>query len=429
MSAVAVEPGAVEPPRTVEAPASWYAIVSHNDVAWRVEYPAKAVGGKTFLLPESAVPTRDEHGRFNGREPSAFYSITQPNDDSRFPWEFLVDRNDPDYFELHFPEHEGVAVWTRPDLARAAIARGMSWKCGIRILAEVDDNYVAHRKLNPFTRSDDWSEQAGIDHLKAHASMDGIVFSTPWLRDYYVKRIRKELKLSKREVPPTFVCGNHVPDEDWPARIESDGPLRVGWMGSPSHIWDVNLIYEAMLDAKALGCERVMVGFDPSNPSGSLGEEGFRRSDASQAVIDAWSQVGHRQIGWVAPKQYQRLSLPLDIGLIPLLHNEFTLGKSDVKALEMAISGAAPVCSNMPVYTAWVHGETCLKASGTETALGTRANGSKKKTPKFGFAEAVHLLVRDRSLREGIVQRAQEYVREYRGTKQLREEWGYAIHG
>ncbi len=428
----ALAPGAVEPgPVAGRVPASWYAIVAHNDVAWRVEYPAKATGGKVFLLPEEARPTHGADGRFNGREPSAFYSVTQPNEDSRLPWRFLVDRNDPDYWEVEFPEHVGTAVWTRPDLARAALARAMSWKNGTRIIAEVDDNYIADRKLNLFTRSDDWSEQAAEDHLKAHACMDGIVFSTAWLRDKYVKEIRRRFRLSKREVPETFVCGNHCPDEDWPVRIERDGPLRVGWMGSPSHIWDVNLIYEAMQDAKHLGCETWMVGFDPANPSGSLGEhDGFSRSVNSQAVINGWRRLNNRVIPWVAPKRYQRISLPLDIGLAPLLHNEFTLGKSDVKSLEYLIAGAAPIVQNMPVYgREWVHGENCLKASGMETALGTRPNGSRKKAPKFGFPEAVQLLVRDTALREGIVQRGQQYVREYRGTRQLQKEWGHAISG
>jgi hypothetical protein len=143
-----------------------------------------------------------------------------------------------------------------------------------------------------------------------------------------------------------------------------------------------------------------------------------------------WKRLNNRVIPWRRPARYQRISLPLDIGLSPLLHNEFTLGKSDVKNIEYLIAGAAPVCANMPVYGAdWVHGENCLKASGTETQLGTRVNGSRKKRPKFGYAEAVQLLVRDPALREGIVERGQAYVREQRGAKQLREEWGDAIAG
>ncbi len=182
-----------------------------------------------------------------------------------------------------------------------------------------------------------------------------------------------------------------------------------------------------------MGCETWMVGFDPAKPGEALGEAGadeaFIRSKASARVIEMWQRVGHNSIPWVRPARYQRIALPFDIGLCPLRHDSFTLGKSDCKVLEYLIAGAAPVCSNMPVFSAWEHGETCLKASGSETFLGTRANGSRKKRPKFGFAEAVHLLVRDEKLREGIVERGRAYVREHRGSDQLRTEWGFALNG
>jgi hypothetical protein len=110
-----------------------------------------------------------------------------------------------------------------------------------------------------------------------------------------------------------------------------------------------------MMHARNLGCETWMVGYDPSDPEHSV------VSTRSLHKVEQWSAVGFNHRGWERMDGYTRIALPLDIGLCPLLVNDFTLGKSDIKAIEYSIAGAAPVVWNNPVYSAWVHGETCLK--------------------------------------------------------------------
>lgn len=404
---------AVAPPAT--APASWYAVVGGNDCYWRVDAPARAIGGKAFLIPEEAQIKRDARGRFSGREPSGYYSLTQPNNDSMFPWTFLVDRNDPDYWEIDFPAHEGVAVWTRPDMVMSKLALAMREKLGWRTLAETDDNYLCDPRMNLFLRATHFDAQGRREHLMSCASHDGMIFSTEWLRDRYHKVLRKELGLNKQTMPELHVCRNNVDEADWPARVErEDGPVRVGWMGSPSHIWDVDLAWPAMMHARNLGCQTWMVGYDPTNPWGSMDNK--MPPDVSAMAsrkIGQWKKVGFGMVPWVQPSRYKRFALPLDIGLAPLLNNDFTNGKSDVKAIEYAIAGAAPILWNTQVYNrTWVHGETCLLVGGPQEAL-----------------EAVELLVRDERLRARIVEAAQQYVREERGVTQMREEWTTAIAG
>jgi glycosyltransferase involved in cell wall biosynthesis len=87
------------------------------------------------------------------------------------------------------------------------------------------------------------------------------------------------------------------------------------------------------------------------------------------------------------------------------------LGKSDVKAVEYAISGAAVVAQNNEVYNrTWVHGETALLVGSPQEML-----------------QAVDLLVRDENLRLRLIENARQYVREERGLKQLQDEWGAAV--
>src|SRR5439155_24101308 len=122
-------------------------------------------------------------------------------------------------------------------------------------------------------------------------------------------------------------------------------------------------------------------------------------SARSQHKIDAWKKVGFNHIPWRKPEKYERLALPFDIGLCPLLTNGNTLGKSDVKALEYWISGAAPVAQNNAVYNRTIiHGETGLLAGSPSEMI-----------------DCVALLMKDEKLRQRLVENGRQYVREERG--------------
>jgi glycosyltransferase involved in cell wall biosynthesis len=272
--------------------------------------------------------------------------------------------------------------------------RAMCEQVGIRCLAETDDNYMGNMRYQPYLRWT-WDKQRALMHLKMLCSGDGIIFSTARLRDMYWREIRDHFGKLDLEL---HVCGNHVPDHDWPEPVPRTGPVRVGWMGSPSHDEDLDLILPA-LDAllqSRLDVEVVIVGHLPRRP-GWLRLASHRR---------------FRHIPWVDPEEYGRPALPLDVGLIPLHWSTMSAGKSDVKAIEYTISGAAVVAQNVPIYSdTWKHGETCLLA------------GSK-----LDFLREATRLVKDESLRERLVRAAREYVRSERGTKRIKEEWGAALN-
>ncbi len=366
------------------APASWYVITGNSDYYWRVTAPAKAIGAKVVAIPEDG----------------GFYALTQPNDDTAFPWSQDEDGG------TRYPEHEGAAaVWTRPDGPRALHSLSMRGK-GIRTVAEVDDNYLSNPRLNLFMRSNGFGPREREQHLKACASMEALIVTTRELRDIYYKAIRK--MFGRAAVPPMFVCGNHLFADDWPERIEQDGPLRVGWMGSPSHVWDIDLAWPAMLHARNQGCETITIGYNPADP-----DDYPITSERALHKTQQWGKALSRSVGWEKMDGSSRLALPLDIGLCPLLHNDFTVGKSDVKAVEYTIAGAAVVASATPVYTEnWVHGETALLASSPQEML-----------------DHVDHLVRHPSTRERLVEAAQQYVREERDITKHAGEWREAVLG
>lgn len=354
-------------------------------------------------------------------EEGGYFAVAYPNDDTAFPWsatfrlpdgEMVEVKNLADWNDVgkrgvvtteswaKYPTVEGTVVWTRPDLMRGSHAVAMR-KNGTRTLAEVDDNYFCPPSQNIFLKGTQFNEEGRQQHAKATASMDGIVFSTDWLRNRYYRELKKRFG---RNLPEMFVCRNNVAQEDWPTPIPRKDRLRVGWMGSPSHVWDVDIIWAALMHTNNLGHTPVMIGHNPCEIDVDVEKAGASRS---QAKIDQWKKVKLEHVKWIPPEDFRRMALPLDIGLAPLLSTDFTAGKSDVKAIEYAISGAAPILQNMPVYNKdWVHGETCLLA------------GSDQE-----FLDCTDLLIRDDNLRERIIENAQQYVKEERGLKQLREEW------
>jgi hypothetical protein len=363
------------------------AIVGSSDYYWRVTGPAKAIGAKPILIPEIG----------------GAYSILTPNDDTEFRWSMDA-KADKDF--IHYPDVEGSSVvWTRPDLWRATHSKAMKEQLGLRTVAETDDNYLSQAKFNIYMKSNGFDATNRKQHVQAMASHEVNIYSTEWLRDTYWREMRSlyEAKM----LPEAHVVGNHVFPEDWPARTEHDGPVRVGWMGSPSHIWDVDLVWAAMMAAKQGGATTLMMGYDPCDPPHAV------TSQKSFDKIKQWRKVGHQVVPWQDLDWYSRMEIPFDIGLAPLLYNDFTLGKSDVKAVEYAIAGVAPVLQNHPVYNkTWKHEETCLLA------------GSPAE-----FINCTLRLMADDALRERIVSNSQQYVREERDLWKRAVEWKQAVLG
>lgn len=410
------------------ATATWLVPKGGNDSHWRAEFPAEVIGGKVIDLPEKELD----------------HVFLHPNHDTPFPWSLSAVDDDGQMFELRskgdwdlfnakprklatlfkpdFPELEGAAIFVRPCLARAVLAKAMRMQ-GIRTIAETDDNYFAHWNQNIFTRQGE-AENPGAaklmwdQHAKAYASMEVNVFSTARLRDRYHGEYRR--RFGDVGLPELHVCRNHIPSWAWPEIPDHDGPLRVGFMGSPSHLWDIHIAYAAFHAAQYNGARTVMVGYNPGNPDPNIpetytAEDGTFyqiKTKKSLRVSAKWAKVIDEHVGWVRPSDYHRAPLPLDIGLAPLRKNDFTLGKSDVKAIEYTISGAVSVLMRHPIYTAegWKHEENCLLAKSQED---------------MGI-QTLRLL-RDRGLRRSLLAAAREKVRDERNEHVMRKEWLAAI--
>lgn len=308
----------------------------------------------------------------------------------------LVDRK-----VVHLEHEGGAAVFTRPLAFGAAHMIGMKAQ-GIRTVAECDDNYLSAEYLNVFMRLAGWGENNREEHIRSIATPDALILSTDYLRDIYHKGLRRQF--GKKNLPDLFVCRNHIdeqyiPDELSPMR--GDGKLRIGYMGSDSHVWDVDLIYDALYDAWLDGHEIVFVGINPRNLNPK-----YRQSRKD------WTRIGYTHVPWRIDG-FRGSALPLDIGLAPLVVNDHTLGKSDIKIMEYALSGAPCVAQNCLVYNrTFRHGETALLA------------GSPAE-----YVAQLRALIANPSLRMRLVENTQQYIREERLLSKNTREWEDAVFG
>ena len=408
------------PPLKKTHDATWFAVKGPNgDLTWRVDTPAWACDAKLNYIPDK------DGGK----------GLMWPNDGTDFAWAIHGEWEDGSEAHIETEAEWKLACEERRKLlnmtseyksleGRAAVfTRPLSWLAahmmemrsqGIRVCAEVDDNYLSKAKHNIFTtkwvktvlteEGSRW-EDYGEDHSRSICVGDGLILSTDKLRDQYWKYLTSRFK--KKDLPEFFVCRNHVdrrflPDKLVPAR--QDGKLRIGYMGSDSHYWDVELIYPALKEAYDQGHEVVFIGIDPRY---SMIEPSAYEIKTRQH----WWNIEFTHIPW--SDTFRGVALPLDIGFAPLVQNHSTDGKSDIKWMEYAISGAACVAQNSVVYNRTAkHGENVLFAnSPTEFVLQMRE------------------LIRNPRLRRDLAGATMEYIEKERMIENNRDEWRQAVYG
>jgi len=285
-----------------------------------------------------------------------------------------------------FPEHFGKAAVLQlaADKERALMALLMREK-GIRVLVESDDNYLVDPGRGIRERAQ-WGKRIGeqANSVQGHAAIvkdaDGVIVTTEVLANQY-----RELN------PNVHVCPNTVDPQDWPEPEKpEDGILRIVWFASLSHQADAPLVTPAFeWAARQPGVQVYAAGFNP----------GWR--------------FPHGYLPWLDDLDAYRESFRFfDIGVAPIKHHPFALGRSDVKALEYAMGLCTPVLSDVAPYKTWTHGETCLKAGGAKE-----------------FRRAIEHLVRHPDEARQLAAAAREYVLAERTTAAQIHHWQEAING
>lgn len=299
-----------------------YRQATHGTAYWRLEVPARKLPGK--VLGVDVRPPEDGDGYI-------------------------------------YPDQEGVAIWQFPGHAYNYLNMAWMKENGIPVVVEVDDNYLVDYKPLKGMRVT-WRE--GLDGDRSLGSReihrrcitdlaDGVICSTEYLAREYLD-----------VHPVVWVCPNSVDPADWQyEKPKDDGKIRVGFCGSASHMKDISLMWPALnWAAQQENVEIHIIGLFPKvaiqDPSGlTVGGWFYRNPFEFPLTHHVWRD---------SLEEVRELTFKLDIGLCPLLDSHWNRCKSDVKALEYSMAGAASIISDVEPYKLWRNKPALMASNGTD---------------------------------------------------------------
>lgn len=178
---------------------------------------------------------------------------------------------------------------------------------------------------------------------------DLVTTTTPALAEYFKSRGAKRVE----------VIPNCLNPKDWKLREGNKGNLRIGFVGSLSHLGDVVPLMESVAELhKTYDFTFVFAGFAAypdtaeefieqgfnSFPKGHPFTLSLEKFKAAWEKIKDFSEWHHNTPIQVYPRNLAKLNL--DIGCCPLAHTEFNKYKSAVKFYEYAMCGTLCLAEN-----------------------------------------------------------------------------------
>ena len=296
--------------------------------------------------------------------------------------------------DVIFPDHLGdAAVFNHPGSKGAAVISQALRLKGVRVLVEVDDNYLINPGKEVLRRSqwglhigDAQHTRQGHRWITKHA--DGAIVTTRALADSY-----------RKYNDNVYICPNTVDPIDWPEPEKpDDGIFRIGWLASLSHKPDIPLLTRAFEWASRQ--KDVQVYLTCRNPqTGAIG-------------LDPSWKFQYGQVPWVDDLDaYRKLFSYFDVIVCPIVASPFAIFRSDVKALEAAMGLACPVLSDVAPYEDWTE-DRCMKVKDAR-----------------GFYHAIKHLVQNRDEAKQLAQAARDYTLKERTTQAQLDLWKEAIAG
>jgi len=280
----------------------------------------------------------------------------------------LRDAHEAPTWVFQYPNGDAREVWE------------LTAKMGKRRVIDVDDNYLSSELRSVVGAYHKENGQAWGDRQDSHRQMveeaDYIICATPALAEVY-----------QQVNPNVVICENTVDPADWKRR--SSKKKIVGAVLSTNHLHHTTLVEDAMREASLLkNVEVQVVGLDPG-----------------------WD-FAYTHIGFTpGVPAYRRVLSKWTVGLAPVVDNDVTRCKSDLKWLEFTMSGAALVASRVEAY-----------ANVPDNSL-LRADNAAE------FKDATLTLLQDESMRRRLIRASAFHVKHHRtiGNEALRSRYNTAL--
>ncbi|MHC4453474.1 MAG: glycosyltransferase family protein, partial [Planctomycetota bacterium] len=194
---------------------------------------------------------------------------------------------------------------------------------------EIADDLNALQKWNPVYFF--WKNRENLElGFQLANSCNALQVSSPELKKLY-GHLNKNCNIFPNQIL-------NVPPEK---PLKKDKELIIGWGGSHGHLEDMAEISEPLINWLI------------TRPDVSL------HLMCSEPIWKLFDSLPQHKKKWISPGSlgdYYDFLGGIDIGIAPLRNNAFNRSRSDVKFLEYAVSGVAPVMANLEPYIESVNG-------------------------------------------------------------------------
>lgn len=234
-------------------------------------------------------------------------------------------------------------------------------KAGKIIVSDYDDDPFRTSPLNPFyqytgTEEVEWTWPDGTKEMLWSESMVSAsgkkifdierninhrdMFRLNFKKSDLITCTTEELRQDFLQINPNVtVLPNLVAPEFFPMNLEMvKRDIRLGWQGGASHYEDLYFLKDILKEVLTKNKNAKFVYFGDMRFTGLF-------KDCPQGQIEWHSWVNH------STYPYKLATLNIDIGLCPLVDNEFNRKKSAIKWMEYSLMGMATVASNIPPYS------------------------------------------------------------------------------
>lgn len=229
---------------------------------------------------------------------------------------------------------------------------------GAKVIWEADDalldTYGKERKN--LMHHTDKGRQETIDTI---AACDAVTVTNEKLKENYARFTDK----------PIYVLPNYI-DFDWYGKdrvdiVRNSDEIRLGWFGSRGHLEDLQMVTPAIktLLEKYENLKFVYCGFGGMSSDKKVTEIGWGEDVFKDLPRDRREyHIGVAEDFW--PMKHRMLDL--DIGIAPLIDDEFNWCKTPIKWMEYGILGTPSVCSPALYYPFVNQGKDGVIASTTD---------------------------------------------------------------
>lgn len=262
----------------------------------------------------------------------------------------------------------------------------LNWKQkGKKIIYEIDDNLFDQKGLK--LRSDADTQNLARSTRMMAMLADQVIVSTPQLKKV-LKPLNPQIQIIENKLDAAL-WKISTPQKNKPKQDirKKDDIVRIGFIGTPSHIQDLQLIKPAIDKIIKKYGKRVTVevigGFQRNLQQPLFGESiGLPINNDYPRFVE-WL---HKRVNW-------------DIAIIPLVDDAFNASKSHLKFLECTALGMSCICSDVPSYRNIVrHGK----------------NGLLTKNTTRGWYKSLEKLINNKDLRQSLTDQAyQELIQQH----------------